>query len=111
MYRAPALRRGHRALTRAPPGEAQVGTAPVERVVVVLLLDQQEVGREPDRGARVGIAAEEAAARLRRFVAHDVVLATGTQYVGMVGVVAAEGAQAVRAEEFVRVERAPQELL
>ena len=57
----------------------------VAQVVVEALqrLDQQEVHREPDRPAPVGVAAEESGAGFARLVVHPVLGAADVQHVGI----------------------------
>src|SRR5438093_10205178 len=67
-------------------------------------LYQEVVDREPDRAAPVGVAAEQAQVRLRRFVVDAVVGPVDRQDERVVAVVPAEGADTVICEELLRIE-------
>src|SRR5579883_2746477 len=91
------------------------GTFDGELVSVVAVeclqsLDKQVVDGEPDGAAPVGVAAEEAGLRLRRFVSDGMRHAINVERVGMVGMVLAKRANAVIGEKFVRREHAAQQL-
>src|SRR5579883_953511 len=78
----------------------------VSQIVMEFLqgFDQQEVHREPDRAAPVGIASEQPGRRFAGFVVDAVVHAVDREHVGMLAVIAGEGADAVGREELVLVE-------
>ncbi len=86
----------------------------LEGVAVVQIVlqhgaDQQGVHRHPYRAAPVGIAAEHAAVRLGRQVLHAILRALGRKHEGMIGVVARQRANAMRAQEFALVQHARQD--
>src|SRR5262249_14867195 len=76
----------------------------IEVVVALERLHQEEVEREPDRAAPVGVAAEQAGPRLRGCVLHAMFGAADAEDVGVLLVVARHRANAVRREELLLVE-------
>ncbi|HYX59139.1 MAG TPA: hypothetical protein VE888_09030, partial [Streptosporangiaceae bacterium] len=93
---------GHLEQRHHRPGAGRAFDPQVVAVVPVVLQqgpDQQQVDREPDRPAPVGVAAEHAGGRLGRLVL-DRVLAPGhVDRIGMLEVPARDGADAVRPQE------------
>ena len=82
-------------------------------VVVEFLqrLDDQEIEREPDRSAPVGIAAEVPRVRLRRRVADREIVAVAAEHVRPLEVRARERPHAVVGQEFRFVQHALQQPL
>ena len=77
---------------------------PVVAVILQEGPDDQAVDGHPDRSAPVGVAAEHAGIGLRRQVRHAVFPTPRGEHIGMLGVVAREGTDAVGAQELLLVE-------
>src|SRR5437667_10664528 len=74
------------------PGASRTLDQEIVAIVMVILLqglNQQEVEREPDRTAPVGISTEEATARFGWLVTHNVVLAVCRIDIGVIGMILA----------------------
>src|SRR2546425_1916137 len=72
---------------RSRPGWAlDLEAGAVEMVELLKGLDQQVVDGKPDRPTPVGVSAEEARARFRRFVVHAVFVAIDDEHAGVVAV-------------------------
>src|SRR5207244_8825959 len=75
-----------------------------EKVVeLVQRLDQEIVDREPDRSAPIRITPEQACTGLRRFVGPMILMAQDPDHIGMIFVMAREGADAAGKQEFLFV--------
>ena len=70
--------------------------------------DQEIVDGKPDRSTPIRIAAEESRARFGRFIVHSMVHAHRRQDIGMIFVIAREGADAIGRQEFLFVQHVPQ---
>ena len=81
-----------------------------EPVVPPQHVDQQEVEREPQRAAPVGVAAEHRRGGLGRLVVDRGHLAFHVQHVRMVAMVGRQGPQPVRGQELALVEQGRREL-
>src|SRR5258707_3296739 len=84
------------------------GTLDLKVVAVVQIelkqrTNEQRIHRHPDWAAPVGVAAEHARVEVSRKVIHAVFLTLDVDDIGMVGMVAGERPNPIRAEEFVLI--------
>ena len=71
--------------------------------------NEQIVDGKPDRTTPVRIAAEESRARFGRLIAHSIVDAHRRQQIGVIFVIAREGTDCKRREEFLFIQHIPQD--
>ena len=94
---------------RHPPSRSRrafdLQVVPVEVVIAFQRLDQEIVGRKPDRSSPVRVASKKPRVRLARNVVHPMHLAVRLKFIGILLVKPGQRAEAVGGKKFIFVEQ------